>query len=213
MIPGFVDGIKEGVKDGWNWLTNKSSTDSSKKTSTETSDPETAPTDLNSISTASPIPEPIKRHNSLVGELLALKTEALAYATDKAQRVYTRLTATHTQNKELTELLSKITTKTEKDGSMKLSDDDTEFKTLLKKAQQQKIQVDVEKKKYSKDEVGKLVSQVELASRNLETDLKLGVNEVQESIHQRNLYFQELKSLWDKFFDAIKKIISAIVSR
>lgn len=212
MIPDFVNGVQNTLSDGWNWITGNRRTN---EPSVETgrSNDHSSSSSLDDISTVTPIPEPVKRHNSLVGELLALKTEAIDYATKKAKIAYEKLAQKQSANKQLTDLMAAITAQTERDGTLKIKKEDKVFKELLLGAKNQGVTLDTEKESYSKDEVGKLISQVELRSRNLETDLKLGINEVQESVHQRNLYFQEIKSLWDKFFEVIKKIINAIIPR
>ncbi|MBS0655016.1 MAG: hypothetical protein JSR46_04505 [Verrucomicrobia bacterium] len=158
------------------------------------------------------IPLPNAAPGSSLDESLAiLKLNAMIYAENKVRSSYASLKEVQTKNQAMTRFLEHLTAHSAEDGSYTIKDDNA--KKIFTAAVSAGLMADKSKVSFTKDERDILVRNTELHSRNLETDLKLKVNEVQEGIHIRNTIFQELKTMWDKKNSALSKILANIGGR
>lgn len=163
------------------------------------------------ISQPNPVMQEDYKNQSLNSLLHLLRIEAISHATSKAKKSITKLQEVHDKNKALTKLLEVITNTSEKNGRFEAKDAET--KRLLAQAKQIGVSIDDEKTSYTKDERDSLVRGIELQSRNLDVDIKMLVNETQEARQQRDTFYQELKTCWDKIIEAVRKLIQAMAPR
>jgi len=209
MLPGFTEAVTDAASSAWNWIRgNKKTDDKSDEAQNTSSEPESE--EIPKISTATPLPKVIDPYN-VIGELLYLKAEAIVNATNRTKDAKAKAEHIHNKTKKFTSTLGSINKQSANDGSFEVSET---LKPLLAEMKAFGIaNADPNKKKYTKEEARKLTDEMKLSSSNLDTDLRLKVNEMQECVHHRNLYFQEIKALFDKFFEILKRIISGIISR
>ncbi len=206
MLPWFT----QGVTDALNWATSSTKSSSSQATLTESTGKEAESQEPEKITTETQLP-PLVHADDLAGELLLLKSEAMNHATKRTKTASNKAEGVHANNQKFTKTLGEINKHSKGDGSFKVNDS---LQALLAEMKAMGIaSSDPNKKEYTKEEARKLTEEMKQASSNLDTDLRLAINEMQECVHQRNLYYQEIKSLFDKFFESIRKVCSAIVSR
>lgn len=162
------------------------------------------------VPTIEEAPEVVKNdpNNSLWQEMHLLKVEAMGHAEKKVRTAYEKVKALNEKTKLLTNVLQHITANPSQDGSYEIKDDET--KKLFSDAINVGLNVTRDKHSFSKEEKDTLLRNIELLNRNLDTDIKLATNEVQEGLHTRNTYYQELKTMWDKIIEAVKKILGGI---
>jgi len=158
-------------------------------------------------------PEVVLRdpNNSLWQELHLLKVEAMANAEKKVRTSYQNVKELSDKNRAMTALLQHVTANSSEDGTYEAKDD--QAKNLLASAIDAGLIGTKDKHSFTKDEKDALVRNIELQNRNLETLIKLATNEVQEGLHTRNTYYQELKTMWDKIIEACRKILQGISPR
>ena len=209
MMPGFVDNVTDGLSNAWNWLRgNKPSTE--ENTEQKTTLPQEQPAEAPAVTA---VPPPLKQSDELIESLFLLHAEHLEHSSEKCKRTYHQFKGLHDNHQTLTSLLDKINQKTDEKGKLHILAEDKELIELLERAKKQGIEVDLDKKAYEKDHVGKLVSSIENKTGHYQTDLKLKEKELNECEHQRNLCMQILKTMFDKYSEVIKKILNAVSSR
>ncbi len=143
--------------------------------------------------------------SSLAADLFFLRLEALANCEKKVKTARDKIRTLHEQNKTMTNLLQAMTANAEQNGSFEARDEQT--RKLLADARRVGLQIPEGKHSFSKDERDAAVRNIELNVRNLDLELKLASNEAQEALQQRNTYYQELKTCFDKEAETIRKIL------
>lgn len=208
----FFNNIGKTVYDTANSLVqpiwNPQTTTDSQKTDSSNDDLSNQPTTVEELPN---LPVPGVNGSGLSEEFQLLKIEAMHHTENKVRTAYNNLKTVREKNQAMTQLLQHITTYSAEDGSFHIKDDHAH--NLLHTARQAGLTVEQNKIAFNKDERDALVRNIELHTRNLETDIKLKVNEVQEGIQIRNTFFQELKTMWDKLTAAISKILTNVGGR
>lgn len=150
-------------------------------------------------------------NNSIWQEMHLLKVDALSNAEKKVRASYQKVKELSDKNRSMTALLQHVTANSSENGTYEASDD--QAKDLIAKAIDAGLIGKKDKHSFTKDEKDALVRNIELQNRNLETEIKLATNEVQEGLHTRNTFYQELKTIWDKLIEAGRKILQGISPR
>jgi hypothetical protein len=148
-------------------------------------------------------PTLLPKGGSLSEELHFLQIEAMQYAEKKAKDAYLKLKNSFENNQALTQLLQTITNQSDQNGNFNADSD--EIKKMFRAAKASGVKIPEGKLAFTKDERDSLVRNIELQKQTVELDIRLRTNEAQESIQQRNIWFQEMKSVLDKIAGAIKK--------
>lgn len=198
VFPGFIDEISKK----WNWLTGNE--DAVEQSLPDTSKPPKP----------SPIAQdlvPIERASSLAGEMLLLMVTGLQLTTTKAKESYDRCKLEADKNRLFTSLLTEMSGQMNEEGGC--STKDPKLQELFTKTAVHGVQIAKDKTSLTKKEVDVLRHKLEGLINNCQHELKLHSHDIQKCENDHRTFVQEVKSLFDKYFEIIRKFLMGIVSR
>ena len=219
FIPGLSDdiekawnGVKGAVGNAWDWLTgsSESEADDIAQGAALANDPQDE-NPLKPITEVDPVLREEMMTDSLTANLGKLRVEAMNICEDKARKEYLKLREHQEKNKELTNLLQVFTQHADNTGTIEIKDEET--KLLLTKAKFHGVKLPHDKLQFTKSERDSIIHNIDFALKVVSDDMRIGFNDAQEALNQRNTFYQELKTCWDKIVEAIRKIIHAISPR
>jgi hypothetical protein len=198
VFPDFMDEISKR----WNWLTGKD-------TAVEQSLADTLP---------SPKPTaiaenlgPVERASSLAGEMLLLMVSGLKLTTTKAKESYDRCKLEADKNRLFTSLLAEMSEHMNDEGGC--STTSPKLQELFAQTAIHGVQVAKSKTSLTKKEVDGIRHKLEGLINNCQHELKLHSHDIQKCENDHRTFVQEVKSLFDKYFEIIRKFLMGIVSR
>jgi hypothetical protein len=195
----------------WSWLTGKDS----QKAAEDPAPPIVQ--NQNEQDAADPVAplEAVQEQESCAGWSLQhllhlLRMEAMHNCETKAKIPYLKVKEAQEKNTELTTLLETFTAESEETGEFKIKDDNTA--QLIAKARAYGVVIP-NKESFSKAERDTIIRNLDQTLKVVDHDIRIGFNDAQEALQQRNTFYQELKTCWDKICEAIRKLIQAISQR
>lgn len=203
FLSGLADDVSKAwdktVGNAWDWI----SKPSQNSVSTESKEPDTKPV---TDSSAVVIPEDASGH-SLMHTLALLRAEAMHHCETKAKTPYLKVKEAQEKNKTLTNLLQIFTAQSDNKGDFEVKDENT--KQLIAQAKNLGVELS-NQAKYTKQERDTAIRNLDHSLKVIGDDIRLHFNDTQEALQQRNTFYQELKTCWDKIAEAVRKLIQAI---
>ncbi len=225
FIPGFVDEVTKavsgaastvakGANDAWNTLTGGITGAKSDEKNPLTK----APEDALSENISKPITEAptVKDQEdwskySLPGLLAMLRMEAMHHCEQKAKIPYLKVKEAQAKSTELSTLLQTFSAHSDENGDLDVEGDEKTLE-LMRKAKEMGVVI-ADQKRFTKQERDSVIRNIDQTLKNLDYDMKIGFNDAQEALQQRNTFYQELKTCWDKLNEAIRRFIQALTGR
>lgn len=194
----------------WKWLTgdskevSQSDTAASPPLSKSPADDSTAAPVVNSA----PVLDKDDHSKFSLTHLLALfRAEAMHHCENKAKVPYLKVKEAQEKNKDLTQLLQVLTAQSDNKGDFELKDENT--KQLFAKARALGVEIP-NQTKFTKSERDSAIRNLDYSLKVIGDDIRIGFNDAQEALQQRNTFYQELKTCWDKITEAVRKFIHAL---
>lgn len=224
----FINGLTEDLTKAWNgtvdavgsagnaagnfmnWLTGSSKEPSD--------DSQELPSQLPKSPTEDPTATPATQNTNLsdiddhskfsLTHLLALfRAEAMHHCENKAKVPYLKVKEAQEKNRDLTKLLQVLTAQSDNKGDFELKDDNT--RQLFARARSLGVEIP-DQTKFTKLERDNAIRNLDYSLKVIGDDIRIGFNDAQEALQQRNTFYQELKTCWDKITEAVRKFIHAL---
>lgn len=209
-VGGAANATGNAVGGFWNWLTG----DSKPVVADDVAPPSPlskSPTDDSTavpVSQSAPVVDNEDYSKFSLTHLLALfRAEAMHHCENKAKIPYLKVKEAQEKNKDLTQLLQVLTAQSDNKGDFELKDDNT--KQLFAKARALGVEIP-NQTKFTKSERDSAIRNLDYSLKVIGDDIRIGFNDAQEALQQRNTFYQELKTCWDKLTEAIRKFIHAL---
>ncbi len=157
---------------------------------------------------------PVERPEELTVALFLLRCDTMRYCEEKLKKRYEKTQSIARDQQILHDIQRKIMAQAKDDGTCDLTAlrNTPEWKELSQKAQGITINLP-DKDILSKEEKDLYLRILENRDKDYDRDLKLCMQETQQFVQEKNQAYAELKSLWDKHSDILKKIMQNIPSR
>ncbi|MCE5295008.1 MAG: hypothetical protein LLF94_10420 [Chlamydiales bacterium] len=198
--------VNDAVSDTWNWLTGKP-----RPANAETPVANNLENESEGVSEVAPLQDQERWWDHSLGHLLnLLRIEAMHNCEVRTRAPLNKATIAQQKSKTLNELLGIINVQSDSKGNFDAKDQST--KDTIEECRKIGVKIPV-KDVFTKEERDSIVTNINTLSKGIDVDLKLAINEAQEAMQQRNTFWQELKSCWDKISEAIRKFIQGIASR
>lgn len=213
-VSGAASSAGKAAGGFWNWLTGETkptyptvgSDENPPITNTPKDGFESAP-----VSNPEPLLDTEDYSKYSLTHLLALfRAEAMHHCENKAKVPYLKVKEAQEKNKDLTQLLQVLTAQSDNKGDFEVRDDKT--RQMFARARSLGVEIP-EQDKYTKGERDSAIRNIDHSLKVIGDDIRLGFNDAQEALQQRNTFYQELKTCWDKITEAVRKFIQAISSR
>ncbi len=225
FIPGFVDEmtkavtgaantVAKGANDAWNTITGTVTGQKGDEKAPLIKTPEeTLPENISKPITEAPSIKDQEDWSkySLPGLLSMLRMEAMHHCEQKAKAPYLKVKEAQAKSTDLSTLLQTFTAHSDQNGDLDVTDDEKTLE-LMRKAKEMGVVI-ADQTRFTKQERDSVIRNIDQTLKNLDYDMKIGFNDAQEALQQRNTFYQELKTCWDKLNEAIRRFIQALTGR
>jgi len=157
---------------------------------------------------------PVERPDELIAALYLLRCDTVKFCEKKLRAMYEKTQNVAKDQQLLHDVQRKLMECVKDDGKCDLTAlrKTPEWKELSKKVQGISINLP-DKDVLSKEEKDLYLRILENRDKDYDRDLKLCMQESQQCIQERDRCYAELKTLWDKHSEIIKKILANVPSR
>ncbi len=210
-VGGALNTAGGAVNDTWNWLTGNSNPEDDLNSSLPISKNPNDSSETGSVDELDPLKAKEDYSKFSLVHLLALfRAEAMHHCENKAKVPYLKVKEAQEKNRDLTQLLKVFTAQSDNQGDFEAQDE----KTLELLARAKSLGVEIpDKTKFTKAERDSAIRNIDYSLKVIGDDIRIGFNDAQEALQQRNTFYQELKTCWDKITEVIRKFIQAITPR